>query len=185
MLGHFHRLGHQPFGIGQPVDETDLVKPLRCEAEPERHFHGDGVGEVGDMAVVVAAQQPALGFRYFEHSLLGDDAEIARLHQFESAAHGEAVDRRNDRLFQRAGGQGMDESIVTYIRRKYGVIISNITAEQLKIKIGAAVPQDTEQSMEVQGQDQVSGLPRPVTLSTSEIVEALQEPLRQLTETCR
>lgn len=85
----------------------------------------------------------------------------------------------------RAGGQGMDESIVTYIRRKYGVIISNITAEQLKIKIGAAVPQDTEQSMEVQGQDQVSGLPRPVTLSTSEIVEALQEPLRQLTETCR
>jgi rod shape-determining protein MreB len=85
----------------------------------------------------------------------------------------------------RAGGQSMDEYIVTYIRRKYGVIISPITAEQLKVKIGAAVPQDTEQSMEVQGQDQVSGLPRPVTLTTGEIVEALQEPLRQLTETCR
>ena len=85
----------------------------------------------------------------------------------------------------RAGGQAMDDYIVTYIRRKYGVIISPITAEQLKVKIGAAVPQDTEQGMEVQGQDQVSGLPRPVTLTTGEIVEALQEPLRQLTETCR
>ncbi len=85
----------------------------------------------------------------------------------------------------RSGGKSLDEYIVTYVRRKYGVIISPITAELLKIKIGAAVPQDTEQGMEVQGQDQVSGLPRPVTLTTGEIVEALQEPLRQLTETCR
>jgi rod shape-determining protein MreB len=85
----------------------------------------------------------------------------------------------------RAGGMAMDESIVTYIRRKYGVIISPVTAEQMKIKIGAAVPQDTEQSMEVQGQDQVTGLPRPVTLTTGEIVEALQDPLKQVTETCR
>jgi rod shape-determining protein MreB len=85
----------------------------------------------------------------------------------------------------RAGGKSLDEFIVTYVRRKYGVVISPITAELLKVKIGAAVPQDTEQSMEVQGQDQVTGLPRPVTLTTGEIVEALQEPLRQLTETCR
>jgi len=85
----------------------------------------------------------------------------------------------------RSGGQLLDEYIVTFVRRKYGVLISPITSEQLKIKIGAAVPQDTEQSLEVQGQDQVSGLPRPVTLTTGEIVEALQEPLRQITETCR
>ncbi len=85
----------------------------------------------------------------------------------------------------RAGGQQMDEAIVNYVRRKYGIIISPFTAEQMKVKIGAAVPQDTEQSMEVQGQDQVTGLPRPVTLTTGEIVEALQEPLKSLTETCR
>ena len=85
----------------------------------------------------------------------------------------------------RSGGMAMDEAIVTYVRRKYGVIIGTITAEQMKIKIGAAVPQDTEQSMEVQGQDQVSGLPRPVTLTTSEIVEALQDPLKNIRETCR
>jgi rod shape-determining protein MreB and related proteins len=85
----------------------------------------------------------------------------------------------------RAGGMHMDEAIVTYVRRKYGVVISEQTAEQLKIKIGAAVPQDTEQSMDVQGQDQVTGLPRPVTVTTGEIVEALQEPLKQVIENCR
>ncbi len=85
----------------------------------------------------------------------------------------------------RAGGIDLDEAIVTYVRRKYGVIIGQATAEQLKIRIGAAVPQDTENSMEVQGQDQVTGLPRPVTLTTGEIVEALQEPLKQIVETGR
>jgi len=85
----------------------------------------------------------------------------------------------------RAGGLELDEAIVNYVRRKYGVVIGQVTAEQLKIKIGAAVPQDTENSMEVQGQDQVTGLPRPVTLTTGEIVEALQEPLKAVIETGR
>jgi rod shape-determining protein MreB len=85
----------------------------------------------------------------------------------------------------RAGGMDLDEAIVNYVRRKYGVVIGQVTAEQLKIRIGAAVPQDTENSMEVQGQDQVTGLPRPVTLTTGEIVEALQEPLKQIVETGR
>jgi rod shape-determining protein MreB len=85
----------------------------------------------------------------------------------------------------RKGGLDLDEAIVSYVRRKYGVIIGQLTAEQLKFKIGAAVPQDTENTMEVQGQDQVSGLPRPVMLTTGEIVEALQEPLKEVTETCR
>jgi rod shape-determining protein MreB len=85
----------------------------------------------------------------------------------------------------RSGGQQLDDAIVTYVRKKYGVIIGLATAEQLKIRIGAAIPQDKEDSLEVQGQDQVSGLPRPVTLTTGEIVEALQDPLKQVIETCR
>jgi rod shape-determining protein MreB len=85
----------------------------------------------------------------------------------------------------RAGGLDLDEAIIIYVRRKYGVIIGQVTAEQLKIRIGAAVPQDMEQSMEVQGQDQVTGLPRPVTLTTGEIVEALQDPLKNIVETGR
>ncbi|HMZ08964.1 MAG TPA: rod shape-determining protein [Anaerolineales bacterium] len=85
----------------------------------------------------------------------------------------------------RLGGMDLDEAIVNYVRRKYGVIIGQQTAEQLKVRIGAAVPQDIENSMEVQGQDQVTGLPRPVTLTTGEIVEALQEPLKQIVESGR
>jgi rod shape-determining protein MreB len=85
----------------------------------------------------------------------------------------------------RLGGMDLDDAIVNYVRRKYGVIIGQQTAEQLKVRIGAAVPQDIENSMEVQGQDQVTGLPRPVTLTTGEIVEALQEPLKQIVESGR
>lgn len=85
----------------------------------------------------------------------------------------------------RSGGLQLDEAIVIYVRKKYGVIIGPATAEQLKVRIGAAIPQDKEESLEVQGQDQVSGLPRPVTLTTGEIVEALQDPLKQVIETCR
>src|SRR5512139_2924924 len=85
----------------------------------------------------------------------------------------------------RAGGLELDDAIVTFVRRKYGVIIGLVTAEQLKIKIGAAVPQEVDQSMEVQGQDQVTGLPRQVTISTGEIVDALQDPLKQIVESCR
>jgi rod shape-determining protein MreB len=85
----------------------------------------------------------------------------------------------------RSGGIQLDEAIVIYVRKKYGVIIGPTTAEQLKIKVGAALPQDKEESLEVQGQDQVSGLPRPVTITTGEVAEALQDPLKQVIETCR
>ncbi|HEX7541383.1 MAG TPA: rod shape-determining protein [Anaerolineales bacterium] len=85
----------------------------------------------------------------------------------------------------RSGGIQLDEAIVAYVRKKYGVIIGPSTAEQLKIKIGAAIPQDKEEGLEVQGQDQVSGMPRPVTITTGEIVEGLEEPLKQIIETCR
>jgi rod shape-determining protein MreB and related proteins len=85
----------------------------------------------------------------------------------------------------RAGGIQLDEAIVTYVRKKYGIIIGQLTAEQVKITIGAAVPQDEEHSLELQGQDQVNGLPRPVTITTGEVVEALQEPLKNIVETAR
>ena len=85
----------------------------------------------------------------------------------------------------RRGGRALDDAIVTYVRRKYGLIIGQPTAEQVKHKIGAAVPLDEEMSTEVQGQDQVSGLPREITLTTSEVVEALQDPLHEMVEAVR
>lgn len=85
----------------------------------------------------------------------------------------------------RAGGMALDDAIVSYVRKKYGMIIGQLTAEQIKISIGAAVPQDNEQSVEIQGQDQVTGLPRPITLTTGEVVEAMQDPLHDIIETTR
>lgn len=85
----------------------------------------------------------------------------------------------------RLGGLDLDRAIITYARRKYGVILGPSTAEMLKLRIGAAIPLDLETSLEVQGRDQVTGLPRPVTLTSSEIAEALEEPLKDIVELCR
>ena len=78
----------------------------------------------------------------------------------------------------RSGGLRLDDAIISYVRKKYGLIIGQRTAEEAKIRIGAAIPQEEERTMEIQGQDQVTGLPRPITLTTNEIVEALQETLQ-------
>lgn len=80
----------------------------------------------------------------------------------------------------RTGGMAMDEAIISYVRRKYGIMIGQPTAELLKTRIGAAISQDNQLSLEVQGQDQVSALPRPITLTTDDIVEALQDPLAEV-----
>jgi len=80
----------------------------------------------------------------------------------------------------RGGGLKLDESIITYLRKKYGMLIGQPTAEQLKIKIGSALSLSNQPSMEIQGQDQVSGLPRPLEVKNEDIVEALEEPLKDI-----
>ena len=85
----------------------------------------------------------------------------------------------------RKGGIDLDEAIATYVRRKYGLIIAQPTAERIKLEIGAAVPMDEKAGIEIQGQDQVTGLPQPLTLTTGEIVEALQDSLKEIVETAR
>ncbi len=85
----------------------------------------------------------------------------------------------------RFGGLDFDEAIISYIRKKYGLIIGYPTAEQMKIRVGAAIQQDTQKIMDVQAQDQISGLPKPLSVSSEEIVDALQEPLDQIVRTAQ
>jgi len=85
----------------------------------------------------------------------------------------------------RTGGQVLDEAIITYVRKRFGVIIGQPTAELIKIKIGAAIPQDQQLSIEVQGQDQITSFPRPVILTTDDVVEALQEPMEDIVKLTR
>jgi rod shape-determining protein MreB len=80
----------------------------------------------------------------------------------------------------RIGGLKLDEGIQNYVRRKYNLSIGQPTAESVKIQIGAAVPLQQDLSMDVQGRDNVTGLPRTVTLMTGEVVEALSETLGQI-----
>lgn len=77
----------------------------------------------------------------------------------------------------RQGGQRLDEAIMNYMRRKYSLIIGEPTAEAIKIQVGAAIDWPEELSMEIQGRDQVGGLPRTISITTSEVVEALHETL--------
>jgi rod shape-determining protein MreB len=77
----------------------------------------------------------------------------------------------------RVGGNKMNEAIASYVRRKYNLMIGDQTAEEAKLQIGAAMPLDEELTMEVRGRDVVAGLPRIVTLSSTEVAEAIAEPL--------
>lgn len=85
----------------------------------------------------------------------------------------------------RVGGVHLDEAIIAYIRRKYNLVIGEPTAEALKIKIGAAVELDEPLEMQVQGRDQIAGLPKTITVSTGEVVEAIAEPLDAIVHVIR
>ncbi len=78
---------------------------------------------------------------------------------------------------ERVGGVRLDEAIINYVRKKYNLVIGDLTAELAKINIGAAIDIGEELRMDIQGRDQLDGLPKTVTLSTGEVVEALAEPL--------
>jgi rod shape-determining protein MreB len=80
----------------------------------------------------------------------------------------------------RVGGLRIDDAIISYVRRKYNLTIGQATAESAKIQVGAAVNQPEEATMDLQGRDNVSGLPRTISISTGEIVEAIDEPLREI-----
>jgi rod shape-determining protein MreB and related proteins len=85
----------------------------------------------------------------------------------------------------RVGGVHLDEAIISYIRKKYNLAIGEPTAEEIKIKIGAAVELKERLEMNVQGRDQVVGLPRTITITSNEVVEAISEPLAAIVNVVR
>ncbi|MGH2483287.1 MAG: rod shape-determining protein [Candidatus Limnocylindria bacterium] len=85
----------------------------------------------------------------------------------------------------RVGGTRFDEAIASYIRRKYNLMIGERTAEEVKIRIGAALPLDEPLQMEVKGRDLIAGLPRTIPLSSGEVTEAIEQPLQQIISAIR
>lgn len=85
----------------------------------------------------------------------------------------------------RVGGIRLDEAIQSYIRNKYNLAIGLPTAESVKIQVGAAVPQPQEMTMEVQGRNIANGLPQSIPFTTSEVVEALEDTLKQIAKVAK
>ena len=77
----------------------------------------------------------------------------------------------------RVAGNKIDEAIATYLKRKYNLLIGETTAEYVKIKIGSATVLDKIEEMEVKGRDNVTGLPRAITITSTEITEAIRPTL--------
>jgi rod shape-determining protein MreB len=80
----------------------------------------------------------------------------------------------------RVGGDKFDEAIINYIRRNFGMLIGETTAEYLKKEIGAAYPGSETREREVKGRNLAEGIPRSFTITSNEILEALQEPLNSI-----
>ena len=80
----------------------------------------------------------------------------------------------------RVGGDKFDEAIINYIRRNYGMLIGDATAEKIKKEIGSAFPGSEVRELEVKGRNLAEGIPRSFTISSNEILEALTEPLNSI-----
>ena len=91
---------------------------------------------------------------------------------------GSAVVSENVQL----GGDSFDDAITRYIRRKHNLLIGEVTAEEIKIRIGSVMPRRDELYLDVTGRDMISGLPKTLRITSDEVLEAMEEPLQELIE---
>ncbi len=85
----------------------------------------------------------------------------------------------------RVAGNKMDQAIADFIKKKHGLAVGDRTAEEVKIKIGSALPLEKEMTMDIRGRDMVHGLPKTIQVRTNEIVDAIQEELREIIKAIR
>ena len=85
----------------------------------------------------------------------------------------------------RVGGDAFDEAIVNYVRRNYGMLVGESTAEEIKKQIGSAFPGMEVTEMEVKGRNLAEGVPRSFTITSNEVLEALADPISQIVQSVR
>ena len=85
----------------------------------------------------------------------------------------------------RTAGADFDEAIISYIKKKYNLLIGERTAEDIKIRIGSAFPYEDETTMDVKGRNLVDGLPKNITISSEEVREALADPVSAIVDAIR
>ncbi len=82
----------------------------------------------------------------------------------------------------RIGGDEFDESIVSYVKKEYNLMIGERTAEDVKIQIGSTFKDDSEETMQIRGRDLISGLPKTEHISSSQVRDALKEPVTSIVD---
>ena len=130
-----------------------------------------GITEVEERAVIDAGVQAGARRVYLiEEPLAAADIAVISLSGIVESAS------------IKIAGDQFDEAVVKYIRRKHNVLIGERTAEELKMTIGSVYPQEEEQSMEIKGRCLMTGLPRVFTVTSSEMIEAFEEPTSRILE---
>ena len=85
----------------------------------------------------------------------------------------------------RVAGDEIDSYIINYIKKEYNLAIGERTAEEIKLTIGCAYPKDAEEEMNIRGRDLISGLPKTVTITSNEILEAISEPVTAIIDSIK
>lgn len=85
----------------------------------------------------------------------------------------------------RIAGDGLDEAIINYVKRKHNLLIGERTAEEIKIEIGSAKPYENEKSVNIKGRSQIDGLPKNITITAEEVRSAMADPISQIIEAIR
>lgn len=82
----------------------------------------------------------------------------------------------------RVGGNRLDDAIAAYIKRQHNLLVGERAAEEVKVQVGTALPLERDLEWDVRGRDQVSGMPRSMTVRSGEVLEAIKEPLGQIVD---
>jgi len=185
MLQHFIRKVHEDkFKLFKPSPRVLICVPCGATQVERRAIResaaGAGAREVflieEPMAAAIGAGMPiseASGSMVLD--IGGGTTEIAVL-----SLNGIVYDNS-----VRIGGDRFDEAIINYVRRNYGTMIGEATAERIKHQIGSAYPSTEVREIEVRGRNLNEGIPRSFTLNSNEILEALQEPLANIVAAVR
>ena len=85
----------------------------------------------------------------------------------------------------RVAGDRLDDAIAAYVKRRHNLVIGDRTAEELKIAIGSALPLEEEVTYQVRGRDQITGLPRTITVTSADVTQAIADPLQSIVGAAR
>ena len=180
MLQHFIKLVHQNSFI-RPSPRVLVSIPCKS-TQVERRAIRESVLSAGAREVRLIEEPMAAaigaGLRVEEASgsmvvdIGGGTTEIAII-SLNGVVYSDSV---------RVGGDRFDEAIVTHVRRTYGSLIGEATAERIKQEIGCAYPGSELREIDVRGRNLAEGIPRRFTLNSDAILEALQEPLQVITQ---